>query len=94
MLTRIQVQLERPIRWLDELTIRTCHPFCPGILLYRDYEMTVGSQYVGAACALWVLPDLQTRKLLNVTHTPIVELKDCRQADTKNQKTDGAAYPG
>ena len=25
MLTRIQVQLERPIRWLDELTIRTCH---------------------------------------------------------------------
>lgn len=76
MLTRIQVQLERPIRWLDELTIRTCHRSARGILLYRDYEMTVGSQYVGTACALWVLPDLQTRKLLNVTHTPIVELKE------------------
>ena len=76
MLTRIQVQLERPIRWLDELTIKTCHRSARGILLYRDYELSVNGQFTGAACALWVLPDLQTRKLLNVTQTPIVELNE------------------
>lgn len=76
MLTRIEVQLEQPIRWLDEVTIKTSHRSARGILLYRDYELSVNGRYVGAACALWVLPDLQTRKLLNVSQTPIAELND------------------
>ena len=74
MLTRIQLRLMRPIRWLDALTIRTGPRVGKGILLYRDYELWVEHQEVGYACALWVLSDLETRKLLNVTQTPIPEL--------------------
>lgn len=74
MLTRIKVHLERPICWLDHLTIRTGHRGAKGILLYRDYELLVDSTLVGDACALWVLPDLNTRKLLNTSTTPIPEL--------------------
>lgn len=74
MLTRIQLQLTSPIRWLDKLTIRTGHRGGRGILLYRDYELLVEGREVGNACALWVLADLNTRKLLNVTQTPIPEL--------------------
>lgn len=74
MLTRVQVQLTSPIRWLDPLTIRTGHRQGKGMLLYRDYELLVEGREVGCACALWVLSDLDDRKLLNVTQTPIPEL--------------------
>ncbi len=76
MLTRIQVELVRPIHWLDQLTIRTGHRGGKGILLYRDYELLVDGREVGYACALWVLSDLNTRKLLNVSQTPIPQLSD------------------
>jgi medium-chain acyl-[acyl-carrier-protein] hydrolase len=65
MLTRIRVELHRPIRWLEELTIRTWHRGGKGILVYRDYDLLVGDELVGEATALWVLPDMVTRKLLN-----------------------------
>lgn len=76
MLTRIQVELSAPIRWLDQLSIRTGHRGGKGILLYRDYELLVEGREVGCACALWVLSDLDTRKLLNVSQTPIPELSN------------------
>ena len=74
MLTRIRLQLTKPIFWLDQLTIRTGPREGKGILLYRDYELLVDGREVGYACALWVLSDLDTRKLLNVTQTPVPEL--------------------
>lgn len=74
MLTRVQFQLTSPIRWLDRLTIRTGHRQGKGMLLYRDYELLVEDREVGYACALWVLSDLDDRKLLNVSQTPIPEL--------------------
>lgn len=72
MLTRIRVELHRPIRWLEELTIRTWHRGGKGILVYRDYDLLVGGELVGEATALWVLPDIVTRKLLNTraVHVP------------------------
>jgi acyl-ACP thioesterase len=70
MLTRIRVELDRPIRWLDKLTIRTGHRGGKGVLCYRDYELWREEELIGRACALWVLPDLTDRKLLSATSVP------------------------
>ncbi len=74
MLTRVQLRLERPIRWLEKLTVRTGHRAARGMLLFRDYEFWTGEELAGSACALWVLPDLTTRRLLNTATTPLPEL--------------------
>ena len=76
MLTRVQLRLERPVCWLEELTVRTGHRGGRGILLYRDYELYVGGRQVGDACALWVLADLDTRKLLDISRHPIPALAE------------------
>lgn len=76
MLTRIQLRLERPVRWLEELTVRTGHRGGRGILLYRDYELCASGERVGAGCGLWVLADLDTRRLLDLTRNPIPALAD------------------
>lgn len=71
MLARIWVRLDRPIRWLDSLTIRTWHRGGKGVFVYRDYDLLVNGEVVGEAVALWVLPDFDTRKLLNTRHVEI-----------------------
>ena len=75
MLTRIRLQLTRPVRWLEELTVRTGHGG-QGILLYRDYELYASGEQVGEACGLWVLADLDTRKLMDLSGTPIPALTE------------------
>ena len=74
MLTRIRLQLTRPVRWLEELTVRTGHRGGRGILLYRDYELYASGERVGEACGLWVLADLDTRKLFHMSR--LVEFAD------------------
>ena len=74
MLARIWVRLRRPIRWLDSVTIRTWHRGGKGVLIYRDYDILVDGEVVGEAVALWVLPDFETRKLLNTRNVLIPEL--------------------
>lgn len=76
MLTRIRLQLTRPVRWLEELTVRTGHRGGRGILLYRDYELYASGERVGEACGLWVLADLDTRKLMDLSCTPIPALTE------------------
>lgn len=76
MLTRISVELKRPVRWLEELTIRTWHRGGKGILVYRDYDLLVGDELVGEATALWVLPNMLTKKLLNTKLVQIPALNE------------------
>ena len=47
MLTRVWYRLERPLRWEEELTIRTWHRGGRAATLYRDYDLYVGREPVG-----------------------------------------------
>ena len=76
MLTRIRVTLFRPIRWLESLTIRTWHRGGRNVFLYRDYDLLVGDEPVGEAVALWVLSDLETKKMLNLSVTTVPGIVD------------------
>ena len=63
MLTRVWYRLERPLRWEEELTIRTWHRGGRGASTYRDFDLFVNGQPVGEAVSTWVLADAATHKL-------------------------------
>ena len=68
MLVRIWVELERPIRWDEILTIRTWHRQSKGITSYRDFDLYCGEEYVGQAISAWVLADMESHKLLRLNN--------------------------
>ena len=71
MLTRMRYRLERPLRWSEELTIRTWHRGGRGASLYRDYDIFADGQRVGECVSQWVLASLADRRLIRlstVTH--------------------------
>lgn len=73
MLTRIWYRLERPLHWSEKLTIRTWHRENHGAMMYRDYDLMVGNETVGESVSVWVLAQLEGRKLLRLGDIP--ELK-------------------
>ena len=66
MLTRVWYRLERPLRWEEELTIRTWHRGGRGASSYRDFDLFVNDAPVGEAVSLWVLANAQTHKLVRM----------------------------
>ena len=46
MLTRVWYRLERPLRWEEELTIRTWHRGGRAATMYRDYDLLVDGEPV------------------------------------------------
>lgn len=66
MLTRVWFHLDRPLKWEDEVTIRTWHRGSHRATLYRDYDLYVGGRRVGEAVSAWVLADVETRKLIRL----------------------------
>lgn len=66
MLTRMWFQLDRPLRWEEELTIRTWHRGGKRATMYRDYDLYVAGEKVGEGVSAWVLADLETRRLLRL----------------------------
>ena len=45
MLTRMWYQLDRPLRWGEDLTIRTWHRGGKGAVSYRDYDIYDGTGF-------------------------------------------------
>lgn len=68
MLVRIWVELERPVRWDEALTVRTWHRQSKGITSYRDFDLYCGEEYVGQAISAWVLADMESHKLLRLNN--------------------------
>ena len=66
MLARSWFRLERPLRWEDEITIRTWHRGGKSAIMYRDYDIFVDGELVGESVSGWVLASVQTRKLLRL----------------------------
>lgn len=67
MLSRIRYVLEQPLRFGDHLTVKTWHRGGRSALMYREFELSVGTKFVGQAVSAWVLADLDTHKLLHLS---------------------------
>ena len=63
MLARIWVELDRPLRWGESLTVRTWHRPPKGASIYRDFDLFCGEEQVGQAVSTWALADVDSRKL-------------------------------
>lgn len=67
MLARSWYCLERPLRWEDQITIRTWHRGDQAAMMYRDYDILVDGQRVGESVSGWVLANVETRKLIRLS---------------------------
>lgn len=67
MLARSWYRLTRPLRWEDEITIRTWHRGGKGAVSYRDYDIYANGQWVGESVAGWVFANAQTHKLMRLS---------------------------
>lgn len=64
MLVRVWYQIRRPLKMGEELTIRTWQRGAGGLIVYRDFDLYVGEEYVGEAVSAWVVADAVSRKML------------------------------
>lgn len=85
MLARLWYRLERPIRWEEELTIRTWHRGGKGVSSYRDFDLYINGEYVGEAISLWVLARLEDRKMLRMSQIPGLEESQCPELGKEKQ---------
>ena len=76
MLARVWYRLERPLRWKEELTIRTWHRGGKGASMYRDFDLYAGDRQVGEAVSLWALARLEDRKLMRMGQVAELEGTD------------------
>ena len=76
MLARMWYRLERPLRWSEQVTIRTWHRGAKTALMYRDFDIFVGDKWVGEAVSGWVLADMDSRKLLRLGSVAVLEGTD------------------
>ncbi|MBR2935113.1 MAG: acyl-ACP thioesterase [Oscillospiraceae bacterium] len=74
MLARLWYRLDRPLRWGEELNIHTWHRGGKGASMYRDFDLYVDGVHIGEAVSVWVLVQLEDRKMLRLSQIP--ELTD------------------
>lgn len=63
MLVRMWYRLDRPLRWNEELTVKTWHRGGKSAAMYRDFDLYCNGEQIGEAVSTWVLADLNTHKL-------------------------------
>ena len=66
MLARSWFRLERPLRWEDEITIRTWHRGGKSAIMYRDYDIFCNGEQVGESVSGWVLASVDTHRLMRL----------------------------
>ena len=76
MLARMWYQLKRPLRWGEQINIRTWHRGARTALMYRDFDIFAGDEWVGEAVSGWVLADLDSHKLLRLGSVSVLEGTD------------------
>lgn len=58
------IKLLRPIKLCDKLTVHTWPIKAKRLIVFRDFELYVGSEKVGVATSRWCLVDLRSFKML------------------------------
>ena len=76
MLVRLRYELYRPIRWGEQLTVKTWHRGARAAMTYREFDLLVGEETVGRALSGWVLASWEGRQLLKLG-----ELKELTDTD-------------
>ena len=66
MIVRMWVKLDRPLKWNEQLTVRTWHRGAKGATSYRDFDLYVGEEQVGEAVSSWVLVDKDSFKIFRL----------------------------
>lgn len=66
MVTRTWVELDKPIRWDDRLTVHTWHRGAAAASSYRDFDIIRAGETIGRGVMLWVLADADQRRLLRM----------------------------
>ena len=64
MLARMWYRMERPLHFNETVTVETWHRGGKGAAMYRDFDLFVDGEKVGEAVSVWVLADVDTRRLL------------------------------
>ncbi len=67
MLARMWYRLDEPLKWGEQLTVRTWHRGGRSASIYRDFDLYAGGRPVGEAVSLWVLADVDTHKLARIS---------------------------
>ena len=67
MLARIWIRMDRPLYWNEQVTVRTCHRGGKGVTVYRDFDLFADGKPVGEAVSIWVLADVDNRRLLRLS---------------------------
>lgn len=66
MVTRNWVELDGPLRWNDQLTVRTWHRGASGASTYRDFDLYRDGRPVGQGTMIWVLVEAEGHKLFRM----------------------------
>ena len=67
MLARSWYRLDRPLRWEEDITIRTWHRGGKAAMMYRDYDILVNGELVGESVSGWVLANVETHRLMRLS---------------------------
>lgn len=76
MVSRLRFTLDTPLRWRDELTVKTWHRGGDKAILYRDMDLFVNGAPAGQALAAWVVVDLDKRLPQRLTRFPELQGTD------------------
>ncbi len=66
MISRIWVEMDKPLYWNDRLTVRTWHRGASGASSYRDFDLYRNGEKIGQGVSNWVLVEIATRKLFRM----------------------------
>lgn len=66
MVTRNWAELDAPLRWNDQITVKTWHRGASGASTYRDFDLFRDGRPIGQATSVWVMADVDQRKLFRI----------------------------
>lgn len=70
MMARLVYRLYRPVRFEEELTVKTWQREGKGATIYRDFDLLIDGEPVGEAVTAWVIADFDTRRVLRPNAIP------------------------
>ena len=66
MVTRNWAELDAPLRWNDQITVKTWHRGASGASTYRDFDLFRDGKPIGQGTTIWVMVDADSRKLFRI----------------------------
>lgn len=91
MLSRIRYKLKRPLRCGERVRVKTWHRGGKSAMMYREFDLFVEEEHVGEAISIWVLTELESRRLLRLSDVSEFEGTDggelCRSEQLHKPRT-------